>query len=327
MNCVKCASEIEIKHDSLKCRGICGKHFHLSCLSNANKAYKKSLITALINIENLLWLCDDCLPNITDTFSSHGVDTQQNEHNQTMQTNQSLENLVSISSHDSIRSEHAIVTQNAHTNGQPSNSLADLVASTSTGSTNSVQQDGSIPMAIDDNATESMDVTEGNAKKRRRPNDNDNAAECSIPSATAAPKFTSTNYRCIYLTSFKPSTNESDIIQYVVTKKREATEIMECKKLLPAKCNMNKISFISFKLTVHKEFFDVYMDPTLWPNGVKAEEFVLRPPKKTSNCPQITIKSIRCSKTITNSADTKSTQTNDAHVFEWPGFTFTTQPT
>lgn len=280
MNCTKCALEITTKHDSLKCRGICGNHFHLSCLSSANKAYKKALIAALLNIQNLLWFCDDCLPNITDTFPSHGNDTQPHEHNQTFQTNQSLGDLVSIDPLDSFRSQHANDIENP--DAQASTSLDNLVSSISTSSTDQVQQDGSIQMVIDDIETGSMEHAEINANKRRRlsNNDDDNATKGPIPSAPAAPKFSSTNYRCIYLTSFKPSASENDIIKYIASKNRDSTEIMDCKKLLPAKCNLNRISFISFKLTVHKEFYGFYVDPKFWPNGVKAEEFDLRPPKK-----------------------------------------------
>lgn len=282
MECAKCALEISNKHDSLKCRGSCGKHFHLSCLTSANKAYKKALISALINIPNLLWFCDDCLPNITATFSSHGNDTQPHAHNQTSQANPSLADLVFNNEHDSNRSQHENNIQNSHAHIQPKTSLDSLVFINSAGSTDSVDLDGSIQMITDDIVTDAVDHVEANASKKRRlsTNDDDNTVECQIPSAPSAPKFASTNYRCIYLTPFKPSANEDDIIKYIASKTRDATEVMSCKKLLPAKCNMNRISFISFKLTVHKEFYDVYFDSDFWPEGVKAEEFDMRPPKK-----------------------------------------------
>lgn len=290
MNCSKCSLEIEIKHNSLKCRGNCGNHFHLACLSSANKAYKKSLIGALLNIPNLLWFCNDCLPNSTDTLSSHGNDSQPLAHNQTFQSSPSLADLVVN------KSQCTKVTGNSPANPQPCTSLQDSVYTISTDSMVSVQQDGSIQMVTDDIETDSMDFVESNAKRRRlsangvdkaeeysMPSANgvDKAEECSMPSAPPAPKFTSTNYRCIYLTSFKPSTNENDVIKYAVDqKKRDSTEIMSCKKLLPAKCNMNRISYISFKLTVHKEFYDFYIDNNFWPEGVTAEDFEMRSPKK-----------------------------------------------
>lgn len=58
---------------------------------------------------------------------------------------------------------------------------------------------------------------------------------------------------------------------------------MQCKKLVPEKCNEKKLSFVSFKLTVHKEFFDVYCDKSFWPVGVSTSEFIDRPPKSQQN--------------------------------------------
>lgn len=277
MNCATCTLEIIPKHDTLKCRGICGNHFHLTCLSSVNKAYKKTIIAALINIPNLLWFCNDCLPNITDTFSSHGTDTQSHAHNP---TNPTLEELVVLNPRNSNKNQHV------HTPAQQNIPTENLVVANSTGPTVSNHQDGSISMETDNKPTDSIEINESNANKKRRleTDGDDNAA---ITNAPAAPRLSSTNYRCIYLSSFGPSSNESTIRDYAARKNRNATEIMECKKMLPAKCNMNRISFVSFKLTVHREFYDVYMDPTFWPNGVKPEEFVSRPPKNRRAPPKM----------------------------------------
>lgn len=69
MDCTSCKLEITSKHDSLECFGACGHRFHFLCLSGANKSYKKTLINTLNDIHNLLWFCDECLPNIIAAFS------------------------------------------------------------------------------------------------------------------------------------------------------------------------------------------------------------------------------------------------------------------
>lgn len=238
MNCSKCELEIVPADSSLKCRG-CGNHFHFSCLSSANSAYKKALINALNKISNLLWFCDHCLPKIKNAFPSHGTVTQPDALNH---TNQPTE-------------------QNTHTQRQTDDSMS----SVSTIPTELVQLDESIQMAIDDTTTNSTGNVGSHASKKRRisTDGDDNAAEFPIPTIPAAPRRTSTNYRCIYLSPYPPTMIENAVSTYAVSEKnRDATEIMECKRLLPVKCNMNRVNFVSFKLTVHAEFFDVYMDPS-----------------------------------------------------------------
>lgn len=222
MNCSKCVLEITARDSSLKCRGVCGNHLHFECLSSANKAYKKSLIAALNGIPNLLWFCDDCLPNTINALSSRGSDTQSHAHNH---TNQSPEDLSDIAP-DMI---------NVHTQRQPDNAIS----SVSTSLTDLDQQDESIQMTIDENTTISTGNIESNACKKRRLSIDgvDNAAERQIPIIPAAPRRISTNYRCIYLSPYPPSMIESAVREYAVSgKNRDATEIMECKRLLPAKC-------------------------------------------------------------------------------------------
>lgn len=289
MNCTKCELEITTSDDSLKCRGPCGQHFHRTCLSGQNKAYIKAVVTALIKIKNLLWFCDDCLPNITDTLSSNGNDTQsQSSHNHT-NVSFSLADCVFVKSSASCTSQtsdfphsHTNDAPDSHAPSQQSESQENSASSNSASSMDSVQPDASADMELDEIRTDPIEHIESNAGKRRRVSTDDdiNAAQISFPIATAV-KHSSTNYRCIYLSPFTPSTNESKILQYATTeKKRIATEIMECKRLLPAKCNMNKISFVSFKLTVHEEFYDTYTDPEFWPKGVTACDFDARPSKK-----------------------------------------------
>lgn len=297
MNCTKCDLEITINHDKLECLGLCGHKFHLTCLTSANKAYKKSLINAIHHISNLLWFCDDCLPNITAAFSSdattqqlpnqsqQNLDTHLSQSNSNSSQSSSLVDLVSLQVNNSSQPQQPQQIQIQSTPTQTS-SLADLVSTPLTISAVSARPNDSDPMDTDENPTSSAEGIEINSNgKRRRLSTNSVATATTSTSVgdSISNKFTSTNYRCIYLTPFKPSANGSNIIDYAISKNRDATEIMECKKLLPEKHNPKKMSFVSFKLTVHKEFYDSYIDQAFWPQGVTVKEFVVRQPKIRPN--------------------------------------------
>lgn len=116
MDCTSCNLEITSKHDTLECFGACGHKFHFSCLNGANKSYKKSLISTLNDIQNLLWFCDECLPNIIAAFSPR--DEQSN-----IQPNSTQNN--------NIDSQQMLTTFNI---SQQSNTLAALVSNHPTNS-------------------------------------------------------------------------------------------------------------------------------------------------------------------------------------------------
>lgn len=270
MSCTSCTMEITVNHDSLECFG-CGNKHHLSCLSSANKYFKKTIFNAIFYIENLLFFCNNCLPNITATFT-RDKDQMQQHSNGTEPT---------------IQSQQSQLSQQ---NSEQSNQLADLVIIPSTNFTDSIQfqTQSSIQntqeMDTNELDNESVKCTQLNlnAKRRRISIENIPETQNSALSQLVSNKVSSTNYRCIYLTPFKPSTVEMDILKYIDSQNRCSTEIMECKKLLPEKCNTKKLSFVSFKLTVHKEFYDVYLQQSFWPIGVTASEFIVHPPKTHS---------------------------------------------
>lgn len=168
-----------------------------------------------------------------------------------------------------FRTSESQQANTSQTQSQQSKTLADLVATKTTNSVDSVILDEAVQMDKDINITNSPECMEikTNGKRRRLSTNIDDIVDKSSdlselvaeiePVTTAATehrKFTSTNYRCIYLTPFKPTTNDKDIINYAISKNRDISEIMECKKLLPDKCNMKKVTFVSFKLTVQKNF-------------------------------------------------------------------------
>lgn len=266
MSCSSCDLEINVNHDILECFG-CGNKFHFTCLSNANKYYKKSLFNAIYYVQNLLWCCDKCLPDVIAMFT-------RNKSQQLQQSSQ-------------IPSENQTQTQPCQLSQQStvqSNSLADLIFN-STNSTDSSQTQYSEPNIeeMDTNAGENESVKcneqSSNNKRRRISIDSGCSTQTSILSQFVKPRFSSTNYRCIYLSPFQPLTTEKNIMDHILSQNCDHTEIMECKKLLSSKCNTKKLTFVSFKLTVHNEFYDHYIDSNFWGNGLTVTDFDPKPPK------------------------------------------------
>lgn len=215
------------------------------------------MITTLKDIKNLLWFCDKCLPDIFAAFTSQNTQNAPQQFSEDSNQDDTQQN------------------QKIHHDTRQSKSLADFVIVPPSISNSSIDTNDSVQMEMDDNFIES---TVGSpsvhmSKKRKFPGDDDQTdIQSSSLSNLAVKKIPSTNYRCIYLTKFTPAASESDIIGYIKSKSREPTEVMECKKLIPTKSRF-KLTYVSFKLTVHNEFYDVYADNLFWPDGVSACEF------------------------------------------------------
>lgn len=60
--CADCDEIIDVNGDSISCNGVCGKKYHFACISNTNKHYKKNIVQFLLQIPNLHWYCNNCLP-------------------------------------------------------------------------------------------------------------------------------------------------------------------------------------------------------------------------------------------------------------------------
>lgn len=271
------------------------------------------MLAALNKIDNLLWFCDKCLPDIAAAFApkqtpkqnQHAGTTQLSDNSQQQQMQnqtqgKTLADLVqqpAIASTSSTDTQFAVPLQqqNQAETAQPTGdsqqqqklndiqnkTLVDLVQQPLATAANPNIIDNSIQMELGENNIDSSESTvETAAKRRRSTGESDHYDALNLPPpGSVSTKVTSTNYRCIHLTPFDPSTDESKVIEYINSKNRDPTEVMGCKKLVPAKLKNNKLSFVSFKLTVHKEYFDIYADKYFWPNGVLANEFVARSPK------------------------------------------------
>lgn len=281
MNCKSCALVVKNKDAKLGCYGTCGNVFHLSCLGAKNDAYKQSVIKIFTDIPNLLWFCDDCLPNIQDIFSASSEHTQLH--------NGSLNDLVAQSTDQKIDdsvSQTPMDTENSPT-------IDESVATnskTKAKRARSCSPTPSQPKIDDPKRSKTTDTVRDNIlfsdlviQRASKPDNNENISSLTV------------NSRCIYITPFNPVTDESQVVTYLNSQDniRDFVDKIKCKKLVSAKCNPKKLTFVSFKLSVPAECFDEIVNKSVWPTGVIIKEFIVRDKPKRIPTAQKNSKQLR----------------------------------
>lgn len=88
------------------------------------------------------------------------------------------------------------------------------------------------------------------------------------------------NMRRIFISRLEPSTSCDQIIEHLKSKNiiDDSTDI-KCTKLVKKDANLDELSFVSFKLDVPKNMFNLLNDPSMWPDSVAIREFVDNPPR------------------------------------------------
>lgn len=268
MNCKTCNLAIKTNDAKLGCFGTCESVFHFSCLTVKSKSYKKSLISYFNEIPNLLWFCDVCLPGVQEMFSAATCDHthHQNDdidgfalHNTDKSTDDSA-TVTPMDTDNSTSSDESVVS-----NPKSKRSRSCSPSPSQTDEPKRVKKSDSVS---DDILLNDLIIQSAN-----KPDNNDNISLSTV------------NSRCIYITPFNPVTVESHINKYLNSKDsiRDHLDKIECKKLVPAKCNQNKLTFVSFKLSVPAECFDEIVNQSFWPTGVTIKEFIVRDkPKRNS---------------------------------------------
>ncbi|XP_031637005.1 uncharacterized protein LOC116349613 [Contarinia nasturtii] len=92
--------------------------------------------------------------------------------------------------------------------------------------------------------------------------------------------------KTVYISPFRPDTTVDDITDHL--KSHQCYSVvgdLKVIKLVSQNKDTRKLSFVSFKIEVPNHYFDIIMDSSIWPPGVKAKEFVENslPGKKTLN--------------------------------------------
>lgn len=76
----------------------------------------------------------------------------------------------------------------------------------------------------------------------------------------------------LYLTKISPEVSESDVLN--LAQECLQTSDVVVKSLVPRGRSPSMLSFLSFKVQVHKDLKSKAMDPVTWPEGIQFREFV-----------------------------------------------------
>lgn len=100
-----------------------------------------------------------------------------------------------------------------------------------------------------------------------------------------APKIINSLSKSLWVSGFHPDTTNEEIENYIIenTTVTDRTKF-RCSKLVKKDQDVSKMSFISFKIDVSPEDFDIISQPEYWSQNVKISEFIkMTPPKPTLN--------------------------------------------
>lgn len=295
MNCETC--EAPVDNNTLNCNGICGKSFHISCLSSANGNYKGALVGYLRKIPNLRWFCDSCsaetyvttevLKKLADlkcfadkfltTFTSNDLTTHLNNDgptpkqpttdktSDTAHLNGSFSTATSEIEHmdDHESSPSKSTPPNAINSGASTSALNSMVtnrkrhATASPGSSPRSKQLKADDMPLPLDQLIAIPLTEKVPK----------------PSITVQTHL----MRSIYISPFVPTTETSDIVNHLKSNDdlKHIIPGIVCTKLVKKN---RRVSFVSFKLDVPRHHYDIVVNPAIWPsngtNKMTINEFI-----------------------------------------------------
>lgn len=320
-NCAECKENLQIKDDRIECYGFCAKRFHFSCISKHNKFYKKNVITLLIEIPNFHWYCDDCIPHtINGTYSGilHNINSCVNILTNTANVQKLDNGSIQTSSPKSTSPDNGISnTQSIQTqaqNGlQSSMTQNQNLAATDLHSTSnvSVANTSNMSMEIVSNESSNTDFITVATKRKLSPSlDNSKRRKSNVHCPSQSSNLDdfvavnntqidtaekTENLRCIYITPFKPTTDSNEIISHLKSFGfiREIADKINCTKLVSAKVKQNKLSFVSFKLFVPDEYYNLVADNSIWPRGISVKDFETRSKLKTQPQPKNRIQTKR----------------------------------
>lgn len=312
-NCSLCAEDIGTT-EIIKCSGICGGKFHYSCLSKENKNYKKTMVELLNKIDNLQWYCDSCIPHSLNTVVSKftvganyfdEIKSLLNSFisltNPPVQLNLASTPIASSNSYDQIEinaqpNDTQISTQainNDVTTAQTVSGIESQEEMEIDIQTNRNKRARSLSPERSTNV-DNVDILHNMSSApvlNSSPLENlvlgansDSTEKVSLDELVVQDKDKNApgKLRSIYLTKFSPNAQNEDIIEHL--KKfdviSDVLDKISCTRLVNRNVKSNKLTFVSFKIDVPEDNFDILMKTDFWPCGVTAKEFEHRTPQK-----------------------------------------------
>lgn len=311
--CAECKQHCTPTDDCFKCNGSCGNFYHLSCLSRRNKYYKKSVVAVLSQIPNMLWYCNNCLPytlenalgglmrrlymcadiveriinplqyqlNASVSASQSQLMCAQQQQQQLIQPTQPTSQQTASATENGTRDNNPLPNIAAgETNGmrdsaELANVSMECIETIETTDAHSIHQPSAASnknCPTQDNRKRKLDGTQ--SPKRRKIENGSSQSTMALSQMVILPAKSPEN-RSIYITQFKPSTSTDQIIGHLRSriKTRKLVNKIKCTKLMSDRKNPKKLHFVSFKIDVPSEYFEQFIDPSIWPAGITAKEF------------------------------------------------------
>lgn len=308
MNCTACKESIGTQF--LKCDGICGNAFHITCLSATNTQYKAAIATYLTKIPNLLWFCDDCLAFQAGKNSQPLSPSTTELANRLTDVRLFLDNflttLVSSATTSTVTIGNAVTTQQSDgiieisddvfvsadpdqmeisppktkPSQQLHNSSSSSAASFASVSTNLDAMPRKRQRQLD---TSLQSVSPQPKQPKVTANKSISLSEmiANQPSELPSrPEVKTHLVRSIYVSPFNPSIETADIKNYLksIDDLKHIVQNIGCTKLMSDKRKNRRLSFVSFKLDVPRHHFDIISDPKIWQingkNELTIKEFI-----------------------------------------------------
>lgn len=241
-NCLKCSDAITAIPDAVKCAiASCGNIFHMKCVG-----LSRSTLNIISNSNNVKFICDGCLDSVL------------------------LSSKVTPPPIDNFAEE-----------------LADIKLSITNLSSMWAKASTSWPTLAEksDNKTKrsryDMDLDENvftPAPPQPVANMNENVI---VGSADVTGLRTVEPRKLIVASMLDPATSSDALVNFLNEKLKlpSGSTIARVTKLVPAGIDVNKLDFISFKISVPSTHYNSLMSADMWPKGVTVREFQQRPRK------------------------------------------------
>lgn len=242
MICSKCTSAISSSQDAVSCVG-CSRHFHANCEFTGSSTEIRGVLAVLRLRDNIVFVCTGCKQRIVyGNFSDL------------------IEKLNGISiAPDVSKIEEDIATNRDLIESLSSklNEMSSIISSTIP-SSNRVLENNATPIYHQDSATPTPIDTFGSCV------DNDLVA-IDVPEV-----------KHLYVGRLDPSTTADQVVEFICKKVDNCRpEDLTCRSLLKKdRPNEQRLTFISFKVTIPARCFTKTSDLTIWPQKVLVREFV-----------------------------------------------------
>lgn len=119
--------------------------------------------------------------------------------------------------------------------------------------------------------------TPNDKEMKKLPTPKKGTRDVTIGKPIAPRKMKPTFDKAVWVSGLHNETTVDEMINFVLSNTElNEKDQFECHKLVKKEADISKLSFVSFKISVNNEHFDMLMDPDTWPRSVSVREFRLK---------------------------------------------------